>query len=645
MKKNKLFISTIAVAVAVASGGTVSTGAASAFSDVSKNNSHYDAIMELAKRGIIHGYGDGTFRPENPVTRGQAAKMIAGILGMNTGAVPSTGFSDVSADREFAGAIMALKQLGVIGGYNDGTFRPNAPISRNELAIILTRALQLQLDETIKLPFTDVHADYKVAVATMYKYGITQGITETTFGGKTAVTRGQLSTFIVRAERMLAQAPVEETAAEVKLIVEDIEKEWLKTANQKLKIGKTVQSLLNETNAKALTGATIQAKVLNDEIVSITALELNASGTEGAPVTFNGGDTTFEGEMTINADFVELKNLKIAGNVTLTRKAVTSFETNQVEVKGEIIVEDTAVSPVASFVKIANSSTPLIIKFKRSSIARLSINRSNVRVVSDLPLLKVVLQENAKDNVINANINELILRLQDVKLTGTGTINRLEIPERTDLDRSKREFELLWNGTINELSIMDAFVQILISKDTKVTVVIIPDGIHPTSIFKNLTSFLNNFGKFMLKDGTVIIVQNSSYVEETNSSYVPSPPAPAPTVPSAPTGLLATAVTAAGNDGMISGTAKGQEYRKQGDSNWTAITGPTVTGLEAGTYEVRVKETATSLASDSTTVIVNAYVPAPTGLLATAVTAAGNDGMISGTAKGQEYRKQGDSNW
>ena len=43
---------------------------------------------------------------------------------------------------------------------------------------------------------------------------------------------------------------------------------------------------------------------------------------------------------------------------------------------------------------------------------------------------------------------------------------------------------------------------------------------------------------------------------------------PAPTVPAAPTGLGTTAVTAAGNDGIISGTAAGQEYRKQGDTNW-----------------------------------------------------------------------------
>ena len=176
--------------------------------------------------------------------------MIAGVLGMNTGAVPSTVFNDVSANDEFAGAIMALKQLDVIGSYIDGTFRPNAPISRNEMAIILMRALQLQVDETMILPFTDVHADYKAAVTAMYKYGITQGITETTFGGNTAVTRGQLATFTVRAEKMLTQAPVEETAAEVTLVVENIEKEWLKTANEKLKIGKMVQSFLNETNAK-----------------------------------------------------------------------------------------------------------------------------------------------------------------------------------------------------------------------------------------------------------------------------------------------------------------------------------------------------------------------------------------------------------
>ena len=254
---------------------------------------------------------------------------------------------------------------------------------------------------------------------------------------------------------------------------------------------------------------------------------MNDSGAEDALVTFDGGKATLEGDMSINADFIELKNVVIAGNVTLTSKAVTGFKTNQVEVKGELVVEDVAANPVASLAKIANSSTTLTIDFKGSSIAVLTINRSNVHVLSDQTLLTVVLQGNAKDTVIHANMNQLILRfvkLLDVKLAGTGTINRLEIPERTNqstnLDRSKMEFELLWNGTINEFSILDTFVQILISKDTKITLAIIPDGIHPTSIFKNLMSFLRNFGKFMLQDGTIIIVQDSSYGDDSNNSYV-----------------------------------------------------------------------------------------------------------------------------
>ena len=66
---------------------------------------------------------------------------------------------------------------------------------------------------------------------------------------------------------MVTQAPIEETATEVTFVVEDIEKGLVKTAAQQLKIGKTVQSFLNEANAKALTGATVQAKVVNGEVV------------------------------------------------------------------------------------------------------------------------------------------------------------------------------------------------------------------------------------------------------------------------------------------------------------------------------------------------------------------------------------------
>lgn len=491
MAKNKLFIST--VAVAVASSGLIPAGVDAAtptFSDVSKNNSHYDAIMELAKRGIIQGNGDGTFAPGKPVTRGQAAKMIAGALGLDTKNTGSSGFSDVPAKYEFAGAISVLQQLGVINGYGDGTFRPNDPISRNHMAVILTNALKLKPSAATKIPFTDVQENYKQAITALYQYGIAAGATSTTFDGNSPVTRGQLASFIVRAEKALTQAP-----AEVTIVVEGIEKGKLKTANKEFKIGSTVQSLLNEGNAQALAGASIKVKIVNGEIASVSAIELNISGAEGAPVTFDGGNTTLTGNMIINADFVELKNLVVTGNITLTGKAATRFDTNQLTVKGDLVVEDVKASPTATnFNTIIDPQTGGLTVIVRSGVlTNVTIDRPNTTIHSNVIFPTMSIFPNGFNSTINADIGILQLppELQGpVRLSGTGTINQLNIPSRPntpDLSTIPRpQFDLNWNGNINLLSILDTLIQIRSGQGTRIGDLIIPNGIDPLGIFSGI---------------------------------------------------------------------------------------------------------------------------------------------------------------
>lgn len=366
MVKKKLFISTVAAVVAatcvVPTGmDIVAEAATPKFSDVLESNSHYTAIMNLASRGIIKGYPDGTFAPEKQITRGQAAKMIVGILGLDTGNVANAGFRDVSPQNEYAGAIAALKQAGIIDGYADGTFRPNESIKRNHMAKIITRALSLHGSASVELPFTDLHSDYKEAISTLFEYGITTGTTATTFGGENFVTRGQLASFIVRAERAVqaiqpGQPEMEKTSAEIvleTLTIEEIKKDKVKTEDQEWTIGANVQVMLNERNAAALEGARIDVILVDGEIADLVFIELNTSGQQGANITLDGGNSIFAGNITVNADFIELKNMIITENVVLTDRAKTNVAINQVEVKGELIIQERAPIATASLTNVA----------------------------------------------------------------------------------------------------------------------------------------------------------------------------------------------------------------------------------------------------------------------------------------------------
>ena len=112
------------------------------FSDVNSSNAAYDAIVKLSSMKIINGYEDGRFGPEDQITRGQAAAIVNRVLdkeSQNTNV-----FKDVPADSRFAKDIAAIKEQGIIQGFDDGTFRPNDYMTRAEMAVIVGRAFNLQ---------------------------------------------------------------------------------------------------------------------------------------------------------------------------------------------------------------------------------------------------------------------------------------------------------------------------------------------------------------------------------------------------------------------------------------------------------------------------------------------------------------------
>ncbi|WP_025114690.1 5'-nucleotidase C-terminal domain-containing protein [Lysinibacillus fusiformis] len=136
-KRNK-FLTATAAALAVTAVAIAPVSAASPFSDVKESHADYEGISTLYTAGIISGFPDGTFKPDTNVTRGQAAKMIAGALKLDTKEVVNPNFKDIDAANPYYGSIAALVGLKVISGYGDNTFRPNQTITHGDLAKILS---------------------------------------------------------------------------------------------------------------------------------------------------------------------------------------------------------------------------------------------------------------------------------------------------------------------------------------------------------------------------------------------------------------------------------------------------------------------------------------------------------------------------
>lgn len=125
------------------------------YPDVNEGDWYNNAISTLTNAGIIDGYLDGTFRPNNPITRAELSKMAASFY--NTQTDKTSTFSDI-ANHWAEQFIEAAYWYGFIDGYPDGTFKPNQYITRAETMKIVNRTLERYpdkdrlLDDMIKWP-------------------------------------------------------------------------------------------------------------------------------------------------------------------------------------------------------------------------------------------------------------------------------------------------------------------------------------------------------------------------------------------------------------------------------------------------------------------------------------------------------------
>ncbi len=180
----------------------VPSALAAAPTDIAGNWAEAD-IIKLVNMGYIAGYPDGTFKPDNSVTRAEFLKIITGVMNYPepapAGASP---YSDVAMSDWFFPFVISAGQNNLVGGYPDGTFLPNNPITRQEVAKILVKAKNL--DETtyvssdelaLTVPDWASVSDWaKPFVATAMKAGLMKGDPSGNFRPLGNLTRAETAT-------------------------------------------------------------------------------------------------------------------------------------------------------------------------------------------------------------------------------------------------------------------------------------------------------------------------------------------------------------------------------------------------------------------------------------------------------------------
>lgn len=116
--------------------------ASASFSDVESTSVYYDSVTSLQESGVVEGYDDGTYKPNQEVNRAEFLKMLYEMIGMDDSLVdlPVFNFADVPADEWYTKYVSRAFNEGVIDGYPDGTFRPGNNINLVEAIKIVMNA-------------------------------------------------------------------------------------------------------------------------------------------------------------------------------------------------------------------------------------------------------------------------------------------------------------------------------------------------------------------------------------------------------------------------------------------------------------------------------------------------------------------------
>jgi len=175
---------------------STATPLAPSFSDL---NGHWAEalILSLTGKGVISGYPDGTFQPDRPITRAEFSAILCRALNLSASSNQGD-FSDLSSHWA-KGYVLALVEMGFIKGYPDGTFAPDAPIKRAEIAAIMSRVNTL-LPISGMPTFSDVNAGYwafgQIEACAVAK--IVSGYPDGTFHPESSATRAEASAVIAR---------------------------------------------------------------------------------------------------------------------------------------------------------------------------------------------------------------------------------------------------------------------------------------------------------------------------------------------------------------------------------------------------------------------------------------------------------------
>ncbi|MBX8945030.1 MULTISPECIES: S-layer homology domain-containing protein [Lysinibacillus] len=532
-KVNKALIATVFASSGIAAvvSPPKAAAATSPFTDINQYSDNYNEILKLYSQGVMSGFADNTFRPDVSVTRGEAAKMLATALKLDTKNIQDPYYKDVPKGNQYYKYVAALQNAGIMSGYSNGMFMPNEVLTRGELAKMVVVGFHLEVSPTYNNIFKDVNSktNNAIYIQTLIDLNITKGTTPVTFSPFDPVTRGQFASFVVGSQ--------EKKNNETSYKITNVDDDAVYINGQSYTIPESLAHIFNEYNAPVLKGAFIEGDLSSKGIRSISKLTLNASGTSTRSLDFDGNYGSFGATIVVNGNYIEFSNMTLTGtmfvNETVRPPLHLGATYNQPLALGRVASNN------ISFINWSNpdnnkgddssnnnsndlqnwtkpnteNDKPFVnwskekeemknvekyLEFYNSSVARLVVSQTGTKIETNTKLPRVDIIGNVREFEIQGDIGTLNLNTE-TKLTiyGSGNIDWINYNSYTDL-------ELYIDGRIGTLFVDNSYGKIDIGDYTYIDKVILPKDGSPNSIFDDFLDDKDNIGNITDPDGKPI---------------------------------------------------------------------------------------------------------------------------------------------
>lgn len=247
---------TLALVLIIPSFAVPDVAKAATFRDINRHWAQ-SYIEKAVGKGLVKGFDDGTFKPDKPVTRAEFATMVNRLLG-NT-ASQSLNFSDVPRSEWFYNDIARALAAAYVGGYNDGKFQPNSPATRQEAAVMISRFLPVSGTSGNIYGFKDsasIQNWSREAVGKVSARGYLKGYDDGAFHPDDAITRAMLA----------------------KILCDISEKETIITSNTNVSSNNTILSNKIYSNGVTITSSLGTGNATLSNCVVLGTLTVNGGG-------------------------------------------------------------------------------------------------------------------------------------------------------------------------------------------------------------------------------------------------------------------------------------------------------------------------------------------------------------------------------